>query len=314
MQNNENPSVSICCIAYNHEPYIRDCLEGFVMQRTNFPFEVLIHDDASTDHTADIIREYEAKYPDIIKAVCQTENQYSQGVNVGMKTLDRVRTKYIAFCEGDDFWCDPQKLQMQFDFMESHPDCSACFCGQYVLNEFEHRITPMGFPAAPFPTDMREAQRVILSGRHPFFTAANFFRTAAWSRIRSAFEEDIKDAPMGDRQLFFHLAGVGKIGYICRRMTVYRRHGGSVCSHDAEAKQVRFHEAVSKCIRRMAQKYGFDDIVEQIIPYREVAPSPWRRVLRTLKRICRGDCRVYRKYMKSSGRDRLLCINDFCPK
>ena len=314
MRDNEKPLVSICCITYNHEPYIRDCLEGFVMQRTDFPFEVLIHDDASTDRTADIIREYGAKYPDIIKAVCQTENQYSKGVNVGIRTLDRAQGKYIAFCEGDDFWCDPQKLQMQFDFLESHPDYSACFCGQYVLNEFEHRITPMGFPSADFPTDMREAQRVILSGQHPFCTAANFFRTSAWKDFRSAFEEDTKNAPMGDRQLFFHLAGAGKIEYIRRRMVVYRRHGGSVCAHDVEEKQHRFHEATCNAIIRMARKYGFDDIAEQTRPYREATPSPWRGFLRKLKCFYRGDYRVWRKYMKSSGRDRLLCINDFCPK
>ena len=76
------PLVSICCLCYNHEPYIRECLEGFMMQKTNFAFEVLIHDDASTDKSAEIIREYEAKYPDIIKPIYQTENQYSKGVGV----------------------------------------------------------------------------------------------------------------------------------------------------------------------------------------------------------------------------------------
>ena len=314
MRNNEKPLVSICCITYNHAAYIRDCLEGFVMQQTNFPFEVLIHDDASTDGTADIIREYEAKFPDIIKPIYQTENQYSKGVNVGMQTLFRAQGKYTAFCEGDDFWCDPQKLQRQFDFMESHPDYSACFCGHYVINEFEHHITPMGFPAAVFPTDVHEAQRLILSGQHPFSTVSNFFRTSAWEKIHPAFVEDTQNAPMGDRQLYFHLAGAGKIGYIRRRMSVYRRHGGSVSAHDSEAKQARFHDAACKCIIRMARKYGFDDIAEQTRPYREVPPSPWRRFLRKLKRFSRGDYRVWRQYIKSSGRDRLLCINGFCPE
>ena len=81
-QTNANPLVSICCITYNHEPYIRDAIEGFLMQKTNFPVEILIHDDASTDGTADIIREYEAKYPDIIKPIYQTENQYSKGIKI----------------------------------------------------------------------------------------------------------------------------------------------------------------------------------------------------------------------------------------
>lgn len=115
--------VSIRCTAYNHEKYIRDCLEGFIMQKTNFRFEAIVHDDASTDRTADIIREYATKYPDIIKPIYETENQYSKHDG----SLSRIMTeacigKYIAFCEGDDYWTDPLKLQKQVDFLETHPD------------------------------------------------------------------------------------------------------------------------------------------------------------------------------------------------
>ena len=111
--------VSICCITYNHEKYIRDAIEGFLMQKTDFPFEVLIHDDASTDGTADIIREYETKYPDIIKPIYQTENQYSKGIKISATyNYPRAKGKYIALCEGDDYWIDPYKLQKQVDFLE----------------------------------------------------------------------------------------------------------------------------------------------------------------------------------------------------
>jgi len=119
----QKPFVSICCLAYNHEPYIRDCLDGFMIQQTNFDFEVLIHDDASTDKTAEIIREYEKKYPDIIKPIYQTENQYSKRVGITrVFQFPRARGKYIAMCEGDDYWTDPLKLQKQVDFLESNPD------------------------------------------------------------------------------------------------------------------------------------------------------------------------------------------------
>lgn len=102
------PLVSICCLTFNHEPYIRECLDGFLMQKTNFPFEVLIHDDASTDHTADIIREYEVQYPNIIKPIYQNENQYSKGVRVTWTfQFPRAKGKYIAMCEGDDYWTAP---------------------------------------------------------------------------------------------------------------------------------------------------------------------------------------------------------------
>lgn len=119
--------VSICCLAYNHEPYIRQCLDGFVMQKCNFKFEVLIHDDASTDKTAAIIREYEAQYPDIIKPICQIENQHSKGVKPTFSyNFPRAQGKYVSFCEGDDYWTDPNKLQKQFDFLEQNEDYVMC--------------------------------------------------------------------------------------------------------------------------------------------------------------------------------------------
>lgn len=119
--------VSVICDAYNHGPFIRDALEGFVLQRTNFKYEVLIHDDASTDNTADIIREYEKKYPELIKPIYQTQNQYSKGVNITqIYNLPRLKGQYVALCEGDDYWTDPFKLQKQFDAMEAHPEIDIC--------------------------------------------------------------------------------------------------------------------------------------------------------------------------------------------
>ena len=94
---------SICCITYNHENYIADAIESFLMQKTNFNYEIIIYDDASTDKTADIIREYETKYPGLIKPIYQTENQYSKGVKTINFSLQRAEGKYIAVCEGDDY-------------------------------------------------------------------------------------------------------------------------------------------------------------------------------------------------------------------
>lgn len=123
MNDNGLPMVSVCCQSYNQEPYIRQCLEGFIIQKTNFLFEVLIHDDASTDKTADIIREYEAKYPDIIKPIYQIENKYSKGISIFREfQYPKAKGKYIAICEGDDYWIDPLKLQNQVDFLEANSD------------------------------------------------------------------------------------------------------------------------------------------------------------------------------------------------
>lgn len=122
-----NIIVSIICNTYNHEKYIKDALDGFIMQKTSFSFEVLIHDDASTDNTANIIREYEKKYPDIIKPIYETENQYSKKKGLVNKIqYSRVKGKYIAICEGDDYWIDPYKLQKQYDALENHSDVDIC--------------------------------------------------------------------------------------------------------------------------------------------------------------------------------------------
>ncbi|MBQ1636007.1 MAG: glycosyltransferase family 2 protein, partial [Bacteroidales bacterium] len=119
--------VTVICLAYNHGPYIRDALEGFVMQKTAFPFEVIVHDDASTDDTPRIIREYASRYPDIIRPVFQTENQYSKGVPISQTFLfPLVKGRYVALCEGDDYWTDPLKLSRQVEALEANPGVDIC--------------------------------------------------------------------------------------------------------------------------------------------------------------------------------------------
>lgn len=123
----EKIKVSIVCNTYNHEKYIRQTLEGFVKQKTSFKFEVLIHDDASTDKTAEIIREFEHEYPEIVRPIYQKENQYSKGVKISSQIqYPRAKGEFLAVCEGDDFWCDNNKLQRQYDAMINHPEVDMC--------------------------------------------------------------------------------------------------------------------------------------------------------------------------------------------
>lgn len=122
--------VSICCISYNHAPFIRKCLDGFLMQECDFAYEILIHDDCSTDGTDAIIREYAAQYPDKIFPIYEEENMFRKGYAGHMDAAfnyPRARGKYIALCEADDYWTDSHKLQKQVDFLESHPDYSVTF-------------------------------------------------------------------------------------------------------------------------------------------------------------------------------------------
>lgn len=134
---NNPPFVSICSITYNHAPYIRQCLDGMLMQQTNFAFEIIINDDCSTDGTTEIIREYATKYPDIIKPIFHEENLYQKGQRgfFSKFVFPKAQGKYIALCEGDDYWTDSLKLQKQVNFLETHPDYSLCFHNAIVHYE-----------------------------------------------------------------------------------------------------------------------------------------------------------------------------------
>lgn len=207
-------AVSVICNAYNHEPYIAQCLDGFVMQKTSFDFEVLVHDDASTDKTADIIRVYEEKYPHIIKPIYQTENQYSKG-GISRFQYPRVQGKYIAICEGDDYWTDPQKLQKQFDAMEEHPQIDICAHKAVMMNASTHKkirdIAPRKRNA------IIPAEDVIRGGGGYVATNSLFYR-AELSKDLPPFRR-IMDI---DYALQIHGALRGGMLYLNNCMSVYR--------------------------------------------------------------------------------------------
>lgn len=131
MKQEEPILVAIHCLVYNHEPYLRDCFEGFVMQKTNFRFVAIVHEDCSTDGSAAIIREYTEKYPEIFRPIYETENQWSKPDGslgrIMNAAIDATGAKYVAMCEGDDYWTDSYKLQKQVEYMESHLECTVCF-------------------------------------------------------------------------------------------------------------------------------------------------------------------------------------------
>lgn len=149
---NSELMVTIRCITYNHEPYIRQCLEGFVMQKTNFRFEAIVHDDASTDGTTGIIQEYAEKYPDIIKPIYETENQYSKHDGSLNRIMnEHTHGKYAAMCEGDDYWIDPLKLQKQVDFLEEHEEYGLVHTYFNYVNTNNEEINP----PTPFYQELR---------------------------------------------------------------------------------------------------------------------------------------------------------------
>lgn len=213
------PLVSICCITYNHESYIRETIEGFLMQKTKFPIEVLIHDDASTDKTADIIREYENKYPDIIKPIYQFDNKYSKGISVSETyNFPRARGKYIAMCEGDDYWTDPYKLQKQVDFMEANPDCSLCFHVSKSIRNNNPNDYTLRKPKE-IPVDNKFEMKHAILGGGGFMATNSMLFQSKYIQDRPAWMEK---TPVGDVPLMLLLASKGKIGYIDEVMSVYR--------------------------------------------------------------------------------------------
>lgn len=130
---NANTVVSVFCTTYNHEKYISETIDGFLMQETTFPFEIIIRDDCSSDDTASIIRNIAGNYPNIIKPIYEKENQYSKGVKSMPVLLNKAVGKYIALCDGDDYWIDSLKLQKQVDFMDNNPEFSICWTRYQIL-------------------------------------------------------------------------------------------------------------------------------------------------------------------------------------
>ena len=133
----EDIKVSVCCNVYNHEKFLTRCLESLVSQKTDFLFEILINDDCSTDKSVEIIKQFQEKYPQIIKPLYQEHNLYSKGIAINNEVLiPLAKGKYIAFCEGDDYWCDDRKLQIQYEFMEKNQNCSMC-----ITNTIKHNLS-----------------------------------------------------------------------------------------------------------------------------------------------------------------------------
>lgn len=215
----DKPVVSICCITYNHEPYIEDALEGFLIQETDFPFEILIHDDASTDRTADIIREYEAKYPKLIKPIYQSENKYSKGIKPNPTfNFPRVQGDFIAFCEGDDFWLTVNKLQRQCE-ISKQSDVSVVFHSAIELD--------MSSQEKKIIARQRNSDGVIpleksIKGRGGFMPTASLFCSAMIIKEKLHWFQN--EWPIGDFFLQMILSYEGRIYYIDEPMCLYRRN------------------------------------------------------------------------------------------
>lgn len=193
---------------------MQQCLDGFLMQEGDFDLEILIHDDASTDGTKEIIEDYQRRYPDIIKPIFQTENQYSKGVRGFMARYNftRAKGKYIALCEGDDYWTDPTKIQKQVEVLEFNPDYILCFHKVQVDGGEDHMV---------LPKEHETIEDLAAKGNY-IRTPSVLFRTA-----HAIMPEQHVDSPLGDLFVYLYLAQFGKLKYLDETMAVYRKQVGS---------------------------------------------------------------------------------------
>lgn len=218
--------VSIGCTAYNHQKYIRKTLDGFVNQITDFRYEIIVHDDASTDKTADVIREYQERYPNLITAIYQTENQQSQNIKVTAKfIMPKMKGKYIALCEGDDYWVDNYKLQKQVDIFRNHPECYMCV--HKVQEIFEdgsvlERTNP--------PQQVGLKTQVLCSKDFLTYSLSNFFHTSSYMMEGEFYRCYHRNYPefrevcdVGDICMKLYFGQLGSVYYIDDIMSYYRR-------------------------------------------------------------------------------------------
>lgn len=240
--------VSVLCNAYNHEDYIAETLQSFLEQKTDFKYEIIVHDDASKDGTAKIIAEFAEKYPDIIVPLLETENQYFKCACITHEIdLPVARGKYIAFCEGDDFWTDPNKLQLQVDIMEADESISMC-ChanrrirakGKREINIMRATIMKDGFIGC---------EDCLSESNFPHMSSM-LWRRDDYVKMPSAF----KGLPVGDYPLRAYFLSLGKIYYIDRVMSSYR-----VMTRSSWSKMFRYN---------MAYRYEVNEKMDRFLEF-----------------------------------------------
>lgn len=232
--------VSISCVTYNQESYIAQALESFLMQKTEFEFEILVHDDASTDGTANIIKEYELKYHNRIKPIYQSENQYSKGVNVNQFNDKRALGKYIAYCEGDDYWTDPYKLQKQVDYMKTHPECSLCVHAACTVDHLGKQLTINKRPNQG--NKNYSTKEILLAGGGMFASNSMLHRSDLVQNMPAFYY----NAPVGDFPLQIYLSMHGEVYYIDEFMSTYRMNARNSWTNDVNFNDSRIIEISKK--------------------------------------------------------------------
>lgn len=313
MSNTSEIMISVICITYNHEKYIRRSLDGLVSQKCNVPYEIIVHDDASSDATPSIIKEYADAYPDLIHPVLQSENQLSQGKDdIAKPAYEKCRGKYIALCEGDDYWDSQFKLQKQFDAMEAHSEC--CFCTNLVTccNEdgtpHEETFPPkhLGLNASGIISQSQMAGLLWGSDGYPFHTCSYFFKRETLETSFSLFSK--LPGVTGDQLYMRSTLLNGPIWYIHEGLSVRRLFpiGGWSERQQAGGRKKDFELALTmhnadiifdKLSSYKYHKRIYAHIFENLIAFAPFYPNDVKRYLRNYE-IFFLNSGIYAKSMR----------------
>ena len=234
--------VSVFVVAYNEEQYISQTLDSILNQKTDFAFEIICHDDASTDKTPSIIAEYSKKYPNVVVPVLQKTNKLSTGVNITIEFMyPLAKGKYIAYCDGDDYWTDSFKLQKQVRFLENHKDYVMCLHNYVFLYDGKTQKKRKA-RCGSFEKDF-ETEKVLLWGKNiPQIGTSLFIKELALNRptLYKKVGDSKSKRPISDLPLYIYLSTIGKIRYFPSTMSVWRRHTGTWDSDKDPIKSFNF--------------------------------------------------------------------------
>lgn len=306
------PLVSICTTTYNHKAYLEGAIRSFLCQKCSFPYEILVHDDCSTDGTTDLLRKLAAEFPDIILPLYEKTNQYSQNIPINETfNFPRARGKYIALCEGDDYWLCTDKLQRQIDALETHPECTFSFTNAIIHDESGMREDRVFLPyyeqERPFLPDRDAVMNLSEVASLSFIPTASFvFRTDTLRNLPAAFTD--KMCQHGDLKMKLFLTAAGNAFYVNMNSCLYRENvAGSAFQVWKKEKRSQLYKRCKTVVEMLedVDEYSRHQAHEALWMQRNHYLNVMAHNAPSLKQLFQGDLGRY--FSTLPAKEKLLC-------